>query len=41
MVYGSETWPMKKEDLSKLDRAEETMIPRMCGVTLRDRAPNK
>jgi hypothetical protein len=41
MVYGSETWPMKKEDLGRLERAEHTMMRRMCGVTLRDRISNK
>ena len=40
MVYGSETWPVIKEDLGKLERAEHTMI-RRCGVTLRDRVPSK
>ena len=39
MVYGSETWPVIKEDLGKLERAEHTMI--RCGVTLRDRVPSK
>ena len=37
MVYGSETWPMKDEDLHRLQRAEKAMMRRMCGVTLRDR----
>ena len=36
VVYGSETWPMKKEDL-RLERAEHTMMRRMCSVTLQDR----
>ena len=39
MVYGSETLPMKKEERSRLERAEHTMIQRICGVTLRDRVP--
>ena len=41
MVYGSETWPMKKEDLSRLERAERWMMRRMCGVTLRDRVSSR
>ena len=40
MVYGSETWPMKKEDLGRLEKAEHMMMRRMCGVTLRDRVPS-
>ena len=36
MTYGSETWPMKVEDMNRLIRAERMMM-RMCGVTLRDR----
>ena len=41
MVYGSETWPMKKEDLNRLERAEHTMMRRTCGVTLRERVSSK
>ena len=37
MTYGSETWPMKVEDMNRLVRAERMMMRRMCGVTLRDR----
>jgi hypothetical protein len=40
MVYGSETWPMKVEDMNRLERAERSMI-RMCGVTLSERIPIK
>ena len=36
MVYSSETWPMKKEDLNGLERAEHTMMQRMRGLALRD-----
>jgi hypothetical protein len=39
MVYGSETWPMKVDDMNRLERAERTMMRRMCGVSLRDRVP--
>ena len=37
MVYGSETWPMRVEELRRLERAERMMIRWMCGVTLKDR----
>jgi hypothetical protein len=37
LVYGSETWPMKTEDLKRLERAERMMVRWMCGVSLRDR----
>lgn len=36
MMYGSETWAMKVEDMQRLERAE-MMIRWMCGVTLKDR----
>jgi hypothetical protein len=39
MVYSSETWPMKVDDMNRLERAEKTMMRRMCGVSLRDRVP--
>ena len=37
MVYGSETWPMKADDLLRLVRTERMMVRWMCGVTLKDR----
>ena len=37
LVYGSETWGMKAEDLAKLMRTERMMVRRMCGVSLKDR----
>ena len=37
LVYGSETWAMKAEDLARLKRAERMMVRRMCGVSLNDR----
>ncbi len=37
MMYGSETWAMKVEDMQRLERAENMMIRCMCGVTLKDR----
>src|SRR5271165_288601 len=37
LVYGSETWPIKEDDLKKLERTERAMIRWMCGVSLKDR----
>ena len=31
LVYGSETWPMKIEDMQRLGRAERMMVRWMCG----------
>ena len=36
MMYGSETWAMKVEDMQRLERAEKMMMRWMCGVTLKD-----
>src|SRR5260221_708833 len=41
MVYGSETWAMKVEDMRRLERAERMMVRWMCGVTLKDRKTNE
>src|SRR5271163_3132624 len=37
LVYGSETWAVKVNDVRQLERAENTMVRWMCGVSLRDR----
>ena len=37
MVYGSETWAMKVEEMERLERTERMMVRWMCGVTLKDR----
>lgn len=37
MIYGSETWPMKKVIEDKLERTDMRMIRWMCGMSLRDR----
>ena len=34
LVYGSETWPMKAEDMKRLERTERMMVRWMCGVRL-------
>ena len=35
LVYGSETWAMKAEDMQRLERAERMMVRWMCGKTLK------
>src|SRR6266516_3643895 len=37
LVYGSETWPMKADDMQRLVRTENSMVRWMSGVTLKDR----
>ena len=37
LVYGSETWPVKVEDMQRLERTERMMVGWMCGVGLRSR----
>ena len=40
LVYGSETWAMKAEDMHRLVSTERMLIRRMCGVKLSDRQAN-
>src|SRR3989442_5785942 len=37
LVYGSETWPMKVDDMQRLVRTENNMVRWMSGVTLKDK----
>jgi hypothetical protein len=37
LVYGSETWPIRREDEMRLERTENRMVRMMCGVKLQDR----
>ena len=37
LVYGSETWPVKTEDVQRMERTERMMIRWMCGVSLKNR----
>ena len=37
LVYGSETWPLKVEDMQRLQRTERMMVRWMCGVSLKQR----
>ena len=41
MLHGSETWPVRKENVVALQRAEMSMVRWMCGVKLKDRLPSK
>jgi len=41
MLHGSETWPVSKENVVALQRAEMRMVRWMCGVELKDRLPSK
>ena len=36
LVYGSETWPVKVEDMQRLERIW-AMVSWMCGVSLKSR----
>jgi hypothetical protein len=36
MTYGSEIWPMRVEDICRMERAEQMMIGWIYGVTLRN-----
>ena len=40
MIYGSETWAMKEEDMKRLERAEMSMVRWMSGVSLKQRKTN-
>ena len=37
MVYGSETWAVKEDDMHRIDHAEMYMVCWMCNVKLKDR----
>ena len=41
MMYGCESWPIKKDNEDTLMRAERRMIRMMCGVTLANRENSK
>jgi len=41
LVYGSETWPVKVEDMQRLERTERMMVSWMCGVSLKSRMSSK
>jgi len=41
MLHGSETWPVRKESVMALQRADMRMVRWMCGVKLKDSLPSK
>ena len=41
MLHGSETWPVRKENVVALQRAEMRMVRWMCGVKLKDHVLRK
>jgi len=41
MLHGSETWPVRKENVVALQRTEMRMVRWMFGVKLKDRLPGK
>ena len=41
MLYGSETWATKIEDISKMQRSEKRMLRWMTGVSLSERKSNE
>ena len=41
MLYASETWPVKEEDLSRLERNDNSMLRWMCRVKLSDHVSSK
>ena len=41
MLYGSETWPTKIEDISKMQRSKIRMLRWMVGVSLSERQSNE
>jgi len=41
LVYGSETWAMKVDDMQRLQRTENNMVRWMSGVTMKDRKTRK
>ena len=41
MLHGSEIWPVRKENVVALQRAETRMVRWMYGIKLKDRLPSK
>ena len=41
MLHEIEAWPVRKENVVALQRAEMRMVRWMCGVKLKDRLPSK
>ena len=36
LVYGSETWAVKVDDMRRLEKSKNSMARWMCGVTVKD-----
>jgi len=41
MLHGSETWPVRKENVVALQRAEMRMVRWMCDTKLKERFPSR
>jgi len=41
VLHGSETWPVRRDNVVALQRAEMRMVRWMCGVKLKDGLPSK
>ena len=41
MLHGSETWPVRKENVVALQRAEMRMVRWMCDVKVKDRVSGR
>ena len=41
MLHGSETWPVRKENVVAFQQAEMRMVRWMCNVKVKDRVPSK
>jgi len=41
MLHGSETWPVRKENVVAIERAQMRMVRWMYFIKLKDRFPNK
>jgi len=41
MLHGSETWPVRKENVVALQRAEMRMVRWICGIKLKNRFRSK
>jgi len=41
MLYGSETWPVRKENEVAFKQAEMRMVRWLCDIKVKDRVPSK
>jgi len=40
MLHGSETWPVRKENVVALQQAQVRMVRLMCGIKVKDQVPS-